>query len=96
MDPQVGHGISRAEEGAHDAVDAGTTRADSINSAVSQVLTQLIQQTGSNPPPATAANHVPQNAAAVQQVQPPSKFGIPAFEGGSAAKWLTQSQRIVS
>ena len=54
-----------------------------------------MQQTGSNPSPATAANQVPQNTAAVQQVQPSTKFDIPAFEGNSAASSLTWSERVV-
>ena len=49
-----------------------------------------MQHTGSNPPLATAAG-----TAAVQQVQPPTKFDIPAFEGDNTASWLTWSQRVV-
>ena len=33
--------------------------------------------------------------SAVQQVQSPAKFDIPAFEGDSAASWLMWSQRVV-
>ena len=48
-----------------------------------------MQQIGNNPPPATEANHVPQNTNAVQQVQSPIKFDLPAFEGDGAESWLT-------
>ena len=47
-----------------------------------------MQQTACNSPLAAAAS-----TAAVQQVQPPIKFGV--FEGGSAASWLTWSQRVL-
>ena len=79
--------------GPDDAVVAGTTRTDS--SAVSQALTQPMQQTGRNPPLATAANYVTQNTAAVQQVQSPSKFDIPAFDGDSAAAGWRGVKRVV-
>ena len=49
-----------------------------------------MQQTASNPSLATAAS-----AAAVQQVHSPTKCEIPAFEGDSAASWLTRSQKVV-
>ena len=45
---------------------------------------------GTHPPIAAAAS-----TAAVQQVQTPTKFDIPVFEGDSAARWLTWSQRVV-
>ena len=93
MDPQVVHDIPGAEEGLDDAVDSGTTR--SYSSAVSQVQTQHMQQTGSNPPPATAASHVTQNTAAGEQVQLTTKFDVPAFEGDNTASWLAWSRRVV-
>ena len=53
-----------------------------------------MQQIGSNPPPVTAANHVPQNTTAAQEVQHSTYFDIPIFKGDSAASWLTWSQRV--
>ena len=61
-----------------------------IVSAVSQALTQHVQQTASNPPLVAAAS-----TAAVQQVQSLIKFDVAVFEGDSAASWLTWSQRVV-
>ena len=61
-----------------------------VKSAVSQALTQHMQQIAINPPLAAAAY-----TAAVQQVQSLTKFEIPAFEGDSAASWLTWSQTVV-
>ena len=54
-------------------------------------------QIGNYPPSATAANYVPQNTinTAVQNVQPPVKFDVPAFESDSAASWLTWNQRVM-
>ena len=49
-----------------------------------------MEQTGSNPPLAAAPS-----TDAVQQVQSPTKFEIPAFEGDSAGSWLTWSQKVV-
>ena len=49
-----------------------------------------MQQAASNPPLAVAAS-----TAAVQQVQSPTKFEIPAFEGDSAASRLMWKQRVV-
>ena len=56
-----------------------------VSSAVSQALTQHIQQIGSNSPLKPAANHVPQNTAAAQQVQSSIKFGVSAFDSDNAA-----------
>ena len=61
-----------------------------VSSAVSQALTQHVQQTASNPPVAAAAS-----TDGVQKVQTPTKFEIPAFEDDSAASWLTRSQTVV-
>ena len=55
-----------------------------VSSAVSQALTRHMQQTASNPSLAAAASN-----AAMQLVQSPAKFEIPAFEGDNAASWLT-------
>ena len=38
---------------------------------------------------------MPQNTTAAQQVQTSIKFDVPAFEGDSAASWLTWSQRVL-
>ena len=61
-----------------------------VSNAVSQALTQHVQQTASNPPLAAAAS-----TSVVQQVQPPIKFDVPVFESDSAASWLTWSQGVV-
>ena len=61
-----------------------------VSSAVSQVLTQHMQQTASNLPLAAAANN-----AEVQQVQAPTKFEMSAFEGENAGSWLTWGQRVI-
>ena len=59
--------------------------AQMVSRAVNQTLTQHMQQTGYSPPRVTAANHVTQNAAAVQKVQPPIKeTDIPVFKDDSA------------
>ena len=54
-----------------------------------------MQQIGNSPPSTTAANNVPQNTTAAQQVQTSIKFHVPAFEGDSTASWLTWSQRVL-
>ena len=51
-----------------------------VNSAVSQALTQHIQQAASNPPLAAAVS-----TAAVQQVHWSIKFDVLVFEGDSLA-----------
>ena len=61
-----------------------------VSSAVSQALTQHVQQTANNATIAAAAS-----TAAIKQVQTPIKFDFPVFEGDSAASWLTLSQRVV-
>ena len=66
-----------------------------VSNAVSQALTPQMQQIGNSPPPATAANYVPQNTTAKQQVQTSIKFDVPAFEGDSTASWLTWNQRVL-
>ena len=58
--------------------------AQMVSSAVSQAQTQYMQQTASNPTPATAAS-----TAAVQRVQSPIKFDVPVIEVDNAANWLT-------
>ena len=50
-----------------------------VSSAVSQALTQHVQQTANNPPIAAAAITV-----AVHQVQTPIKFDVPVFGDDSA------------
>ena len=54
-----------------------------VSFAVSQALTQQMQQKTSNTSLAVAAS-----TAALQQVQFPTKFEIPTFEGDSAASWF--------
>ena len=61
-----------------------------VSSAVSQVLTQHVQQAANNLRIAAGAS-----TAAVQQVQTPIKFDVPVFESDSAASWLIRSQRVV-
>ena len=66
-----------------------------VSNAISQALTHQMQQIGNNPPSATAANYVPQNTTAAQQVRRFIKFNVPAFEGDGTASWLTWSQRVL-
>ena len=87
---QVGHRIPGAEEGAKMMKLVQVQLAQIISNAVSQALTQHVQQTANNPPIAAA-----RSSAAVQQVQTPIKFDVPVLEGDSAASWLTRSQRVV-
>ena len=61
-----------------------------VSSAVSQALTQHVQQTANNPPIAAAAS-----TFAIQQIQTPIKFDALVFEGDSASSWLTWSQRVL-
>ena len=84
MNPQVGYEIPEAEEGAQIMQLTQVQFAQIVSSAVSQALTQHAQQTASNPPLAAAPSTV-----AVQQVQSSTKFEIPAFEGDTAASWVT-------
>ena len=65
--------------------------AQTASSAVRQALSQYIQQTASNPPLAA----IIASTVAVQQVQSPTKFEMPAFEGDSPGSWLTWSQKVV-
>ena len=74
VNPQVGHEMPGAEEGAQIMQLTQLQLAQIVSSAVSQALTQHMQHIASNPPLAGAAS-----TAAVQQVQPPIKFGITAF-----------------
>ena len=94
VDPQVGHEISGAGDGAQVVQLTQMQIAQIVSNAVSQAPTHQIQQIGNIPPSATAANYVPQNTTAVQQVQISIKFDRPAFKGGSTASWLTRSQRV--
>ena len=72
VNPQVGYGIPGAEEGAKMVQLTQVQLAQIVSSAVSQGLTQHVQQTANNPPIAAAAS-----TAAVQQVQTPIKFDVP-------------------
>ena len=95
VDPQVGHEIPGADDGAQVVQRTQMQIAQIVSNAVSQALTHQMQQVGNNPPSATAANYVPQNTTAAQQVQTSIKFYVPAFEGDSTASWLTWSQRVL-
>ena len=86
VDPQVGHEISGADDGAQVVQSTQMKIAQIVSNAA---LTHQMQQIGNSPPSATAANYVPQNTTAAQQVQTSIKFDIPAFEGDSTASWLT-------
>ena len=85
----VGHGIPEADDGAQVVQLTRIQIAQFVSNAVIQTLTHQIQQLGNSPPSATAANHVTQNTNSAQQFQAPIKFDVPAFEGDSAASWLT-------
>ena len=88
--PQVGHDIPGAGKGAQIMQLTKLQLAQIVSSAVSQALTQHLQHIASNS--LLAAEAI---TAAVQQVQLPTKFEMAAFEGNSAASWLTWSQRVV-
>ena len=94
VDPQVGHEIPGADDGAQVVQLRQMQIAQIVSNTVSQALTHQMQQIGNSPPSATAANFVPQNTTAAQQVQTFIKFDVPAFEGDSTASWLTWSQRV--
>ena len=89
VDPQVGHTIPGADDGAQVMQLTQVQLARIVSSVVSQALTRQMKQRFNKLPPATAANHVSQNTTAVQQIQSPIKFDVPAVEGDSAASWLT-------
>ena len=91
VNPQVGHEIPGAEEGAQKMQLTQVQLTQIVSSAVSQALTQHVQQTTKNSPIAAGAS-----ITAVQQVQTPTKFDVPVFEGYSAASWLTWSQTLYS
>ena len=72
VNPQVGHEIPGAEEGAQMMQWTQKQLAQIVSSAASQALTQYVQLIADNPPIAAAAS-----IAAVQQVQTPIKFDVP-------------------
>ena len=91
MNPQVEHEIPGAEEQGTQMMQLTQVQlAQIVSSAVSQALTQHVQQRANNPPIAAAAS-----TAAVQQVQTPIKFDVPVFECDSAASGLTRSQSVL-
>ena len=90
VEPQRGYEIPGVDDGAQRIQMTQVQIAQIVSKTVRQEITQL-QQISNNLSLATAANHVPQNTTAVQQVQPPIKFDVSAFEGDSAASWLTWS-----
>ena len=67
VDPQVGHEIPRADDGAQVVQLTQKQIAQIVSNAVSQGLTNQMQQIGNIPPSATAANYGPQNTTAAQQ-----------------------------
>ena len=96
VDPQIGHEIPGADDGAQVVQLTQMQIAQIASNAVSQALTHQMQQIGNSQPSATsAANYVPQNTTAAQKVQTSIKFDVPAFEGDSTARWLTWGQRVL-
>ena len=95
VDPQVGHDIPGADDGAQVLQLTQMQIAHIVSNAVSQALTHQMQQIGNSPPSATAANYVPQSTTAAQQFPTSVKFDVPAFEGDSTATWLMWSQRVL-
>ena len=95
VNPQVGHEIPWADDGAQVVQLTQMQIAQILSNAVSQVLTHQMQQIENRPLSSTAANYVPQNTTTAQQFQTSIKFDVPAFEGDSTASWLTWSQRIL-
>ena len=95
VDPQVGHEILGADDGAQVVQMTQMQIAQIVSNAVNQGLTHQMQQIGNSPPSATAANYVPQNTTATQQFQTSIKFDVPAFEGDSTASWLTWGHRVL-
>ena len=94
VDPQVGHEIPGADDGAQVVQLTQIQIAQIVSNAVSQALTHQMQRIGNSPPSATAANYVPQNTTAAQQLTS-IKFVVPAFEGDSTTSWVTWSQRVL-
>ena len=84
VNPQVGHKTPGAEERAQIMQLPQEQLAQIVSSAISQALTQHVQETANNPSIAAAAS-----AAAVQQVQTLINLDAPVFEGDSTASWLT-------
>ena len=95
VNPQKGHEISGADDGAQVVQLRQMQIAQIVSNAVSQVPTHQMQQIGNSPPSATAANYVLQNITAAQQFQTFIKFNVPAFEGVKTTSWLTWSQRVM-
>ena len=96
VDPQVGHEVHGADDGAQVVHLTQMQIAQIVSNAVSQGLTtHHMQQKRNSPLSATAANHVPQNTTTAPQFQTSIKFDVPAFEGDSTASWLTWSQRVL-
>ena len=95
VDPQVGHEIRGADDGAQVVQLTQMQIAQIVSNAVSQGLTRHMQHKQNSLPSATAANYVPQNTTTAQQFQTSIKFDVPTFEGDSTASWLTWSQRVL-
>ena len=85
INPQVGHEIPGAKEVVQMMQLTQVQLAQIVSSAVSQALTQYVQQIANNPPIAAAAS-----AAAVQQVQTPIISMYPYWRGTVQFNhWLT-------
>ena len=92
VDPQVGHEIPGADDGAQVVQLTPVQIAQLVSNAVSQALTQHMQQVGNSQQPTPRENQGSQNTT--QQVQTPIKYDVPAFEGDSTPSWMTWSQRV--
>ena len=95
VDSLVGHEIPGADDGTQVVQLTQIQIAQIVSNAVSQALIHQMQQIGSSPPLATAANYLTQNTTAAQQFQTTIKNDVPAFEGDSTASWLTWTRRIL-
>ena len=98
VDPKVGHEIPGGDDGTQVMQLMQVQLAQMVaSSAVSQALTQQMQQIVNNPLLATAANHVSHSTTAMcsRSIQSPIKLDIPTFEGNNSTNWLTWSQKVV-
>ena len=66
VNPQVGHEIPWADDGAQVVQLTQMQIAQIVSSAEGQALTHQMQQIGNSPPLATADNYVPQSTTATQ------------------------------
>ena len=68
VDPQVGHDIPEADDGAQVVNLTQIQIAQIVSNAVSQAPIHQMQQIGNSPLSAPAASYMPQNITAAQQV----------------------------